>query len=201
MTIQTAMTFCKPSMVIFLCLTCSRASVAQEPSTLEHVRAGGSAGLRKYTAGDWALMQSEVQNTGDAPAEVLSVIYFGDDSGIQFGRKAWIPAQSRRTFWIPVRVPEGLVSAEDGPANSTLRTSSLKTLLIDQTGGRERLLRMSSEGLFDARPFSIDVAPIRHGSHHGPGVRRRYGRRVRRCKNCRRSALDGWTEYRCRRDA
>jgi hypothetical protein len=158
MTIQSAMTFCKPSVVIFLCLTCIRASVAQEPSTLEHVRAGGSAGLRKYTSGDWALMQSEVQNTGDTPAEVLSVIYFGDDSGIQFGRKAWIPAQSRRTFWIPVRVPEGLVSAQDGPANSTLRTSSLKTLLIDQTGGRERLLRMNSEGLFDARPFSIDVA-------------------------------------------
>lgn len=105
-------------------------------------------------------MQSEVQNTGDEAASALSLLYFGDqdDVGPQFGRRAWVPGHSRRTVWIPIKIPLDLVSTKIVRGELTLRRSTVKTLLLDQSGDGEQSLRGDNSEVNESRPFSVDVA-------------------------------------------
>lgn len=127
---------------------------AQSESLVKQTRAGLVSGIRKLTPGDWGLMRSEIQNVSHQGKEVLSVVYFSSDTGVQYCRRVWIPPHSRRTVWIPVKVPEDIV---DGKQGSEFANGEAFTSLIDQSGGAESVVRTDGRKLAKKTVFAVDT--------------------------------------------
>lgn len=89
-------------------------------------------GVGQYAPGTWGLVNVEVVNPTDQPAQVLTVAYFAGNPHLQFGRELWLPPQSRRTSWYPVRTPDQL-------SNKSTQ-AELTTLVFDRSRG-EILMR------------------------------------------------------------
>ncbi len=138
------------------------------------VRSGIPIGIRKVTPGKWSLMQSQIMNPTPVAKEVLSIIYFDDDPGIQYARKAWIPPHSRRTLWIPVFVPKNIIVDKNRTGEFVMANAN--NLMIDQTEGVESILRSDGRKLADRTVFSVDTSkPITiqitdHSSSRVPSV-------------------------------
>lgn len=83
--------------------------IAQESSEKQwHVaKVPGSAGLRHYSPGTWGIVDVSVGNRGEEATEVLVASHFEEDPTLQYGRRIWIPAHSRRSTWYSVLPPGG----------------------------------------------------------------------------------------------
>src|SRR5690606_6463689 len=95
-------------LVTVLIIVCAGSSflAAQEQQRTYYTKAGGPAGVGRYEPGTWGAVGVQLANPGESPAEVLSVMSFQQQGDLQFGRKIWLPARSRRLTSYPVRVPE-----------------------------------------------------------------------------------------------
>jgi hypothetical protein len=120
-----------------------------------------ATGPKNYTPNTWGLLSVDVENRSDESAEVTAALGFAADPTLQFARRYWAPARSRRTGWLTVRAPseplagtqnlrfrmllyEGdgssgvVVRSPEGEMvhNSALRTTPLKsvTALIEEFG-------------------------------------------------------------------
>jgi hypothetical protein len=106
-----------------------------------HAISAEAGGLYVYAPEQWGMLRIQLTNPQDHPAEVMCITYFGQDSDLQFGRRAWVPPQSRLMTWHPVLLPPA-ASAEDsgvlyhtqvsplgGPADALIRHDSGKAEL------------------------------------------------------------------------
>ena len=101
--------------------------VAEDPD--ESVRPSyhspiGAAGVGRYAPGKWGVVEVQLVNPGDKPADVLSVLSFQGQGDTQFGRRVWVPGKARRTTWYPVRTPSGLPTKD--------RSLNLQAFLFDE---------------------------------------------------------------------
>jgi hypothetical protein len=84
-------------------------------------QAPSSAGLRHYSPGEWGIVKAEISNQGDAPGEALLTSYFDQESTVQYGRRFWVPAHSRRSSWYPILPP-----GKDSPVEERYDLKSLQ---------------------------------------------------------------------------
>ncbi|MCO6458865.1 MAG: hypothetical protein J5I93_26455, partial [Pirellulaceae bacterium] len=64
-----------------------------------------AAGTRRYAPNKWGIVAVDLYNPTDQPAELLVTSYLNHDQGLQFGRRMWVPAGTRRASWYPIKVP------------------------------------------------------------------------------------------------
>ena len=64
----------------------------------------GGTGL--YRPGKWGVVKLSVRNPHDRDIELLATTHFVDNPTLQYGRRLWVPAQSRLVSWHPVRMPD-----------------------------------------------------------------------------------------------
>ncbi len=91
--------------------------------------AGVNAGLGFYEPRHWGVVRSVVENRSASEAAPLVVVSFDRQATFQFGRRAWVPASSKRTVYNPVLAPK---------APRQDQSYSIHTRLIDDSGARER---------------------------------------------------------------
>jgi hypothetical protein len=65
----------------------------------------GPKGVGRYRPGQWGIASVESLNRTNEPMEFRGVVWFGANRDMQFSRKIWLPARSRRRTWIPVLGP------------------------------------------------------------------------------------------------
>lgn len=97
-------------LVCFLLLgLVSNSGLAQQPAKGDPVPLGlgSSAGIRAFREGRWGVVGVEIANPRNEPVEVQATFYFSKAPEVQFGRRMWIPARSRRVAHCPL-VPSGM---------------------------------------------------------------------------------------------
>ena len=97
------------------------------------------AGTYVYVAGKWGIVRINVTNPTSEPVEVLAASYFEDEPTLQYGRRIWIPANSRLQTWHSVLLPP---KSSRGPDRFDFRT-----LVMDVAQKREVLIRSDSGAL------------------------------------------------------
>ena len=96
------------------------------------------AGATTYLPNRWGTVQLQFTNLGDEPAELFAATYFAQEPTLQFGRQAWVPANSRLMVSHPLKIP----SLETGR-----RSFPFHTILLDPHQKNEVLVRGSSGNL------------------------------------------------------
>lgn len=106
-------------------------------------------GSLTYVPEQWGEFLLRMQNSGNAPRELLCTSYFDGQSTLQYGRKVWLPPQSRITLPHPVLFPAA-DQFDDGRA-------LVKSLLIDRgsAGGKEVLIETRAGQLQRDRTFLV----------------------------------------------
>ena len=116
------------------------------------------------TPGHWGVMKTTVSNPSDQDREALSIVYFDADPGLQFGRRVWLPANSRRAVWIPVLIPENIIPENIIPENiipdeqqrGEYVTAIANVMLLDESGDKERILTPDWRQLAIRSNFFVD---------------------------------------------
>ena len=66
------------------------------------------SGVSRNVAGRWSTMGVNGLNKTSEDAEEISIVTVGDTSGLQYSRRLWIPARSRRQSWLPLEIPSDI---------------------------------------------------------------------------------------------
>ena len=118
-----------------------------------------SAGINRYGPGVWSMVSFEAINPASEPREILTLTYFDGHPNVQYGRRLWVPAHSKRRSSYPIKPPP-----DDLEANSY----EVHTMLIDASSGTEVVLenddrRMTFSGALPASSTSDITAYIPSG--------------------------------------
>ncbi|MEO1524427.1 MAG: hypothetical protein AAFX06_03285 [Planctomycetota bacterium] len=112
--------------------TCCGVSFAQEEAETETPDRRVSVvpvGVQRYSPGGWGAIAVVASNATDQDVEERIALYVGEDSSLQYAKRFWIPAGSRRLSWIAVRLPE------DVPPDARSVDVSMIRLVENSDGG------------------------------------------------------------------
>ena len=109
----------------------------------------GRSGVGFYSLDQWGLLRSTTVNRTSQDREPLLVFSSRHSEGVQFARRVWVPANSRRNSFTPIR----FTRLPDGTGIEVQAT------LIDDGSGRETLLQPQPDiGALNLREPSYDTA-------------------------------------------
>ncbi len=84
------------------CMVASGVVLAQQDSpTL--AGAGGASGIGQYPPLQWGVVGTTVRNPTDADQNLRVTLSFDDSRNLEFAADIWVPANSRRRVWLPIR--------------------------------------------------------------------------------------------------
>ena len=106
-------------------------------------------GTFTYVPERWSEFQLRLENHGNSTRKLLCTSYFADQPTLQFGRELFVPAKSRLRLPHPVRLPQ-LETAKT-------QTASVHSLVIDESDGKEVLLKSDSGQLRHDRSLVVTV--------------------------------------------
>jgi len=110
--------------------------LAQDPSStvtgIEKFNVAPS-GIGLYRPEKWGVVKLTLKNPQSRAVDILATSHTIDDPTLQFGRRLWVPAQSRISSWHPIRMPS--LSAPDQ------KFFEIRTLVMSTEGGVETLTK------------------------------------------------------------
>jgi hypothetical protein len=115
-----------------------------------------SGGIRRYEPGAWSMLTVTGVNHGDTDVESLASVYLDDEKRLQYARRFWIPAKSRRRTTLPFRVSDSVSRQDD--------QLEVATLVIQNAAGREILARRQMDSLVDVTPLIMDTEMVKTGT-------------------------------------
>ena len=62
------------------------------------------SGVSRNVAGRWSTVGVNGLNKTAEDAEEISIVTVGDDTDLQYARRLWVPAMSRRQSWLPLQI-------------------------------------------------------------------------------------------------
>ena len=156
----------RPRAVLLLAVTSALVSPAlpsaaqtSEQAAQVSFHIGAAGGIRRLRPETWGLVAVNVVNTGDQAAEVLATLYFVEDPSLQYARRLWVPAHSKRYSWCPVLPPPSaapvLASQRDRPVRA-----EVGSFLFDVSAGSEVVIRRQSERVLEKGLVSIDHSRV-----------------------------------------
>ncbi len=104
------------------------ASIAccQEPA--EETSGAGSvvvgvtpAGVQRFSRGGWSSMAVNGVNKTDQDSDEIVSVYLGDEAGLQFSKRFWVPAGAKRKTWLPILIPADIPQTATTVYASTMR--------------------------------------------------------------------------------
>ena len=96
-------------------------------------------GSYPFVPGHWSDLHLRLENSGNAPHDLLCTSYFEASANLQYGRQVWLPPHARLTLSHPALIP----TTPQGDATSI----NVNSLLIDRSSGSEVLLKTEAEQL------------------------------------------------------
>ncbi len=141
-------------LVALLVLSVAPVAAGQDKPTLRG--AGGAAGIGQYKGDHWGVVGATVANPTDEAVDLMVALSFDDAPRVQFATPVWLPPQSSRRVWFPVRPPRVErpdADADDDGKPKKATAFSIEGLLldVDSDSDREAQLSRSSGLLVTAR--------------------------------------------------
>src|SRR5581483_10138859 len=91
-----------------------------------------------YVPGRWGSLRIDLVNPAAEPAELVCTTYVEDDPSLQYGRRVWLPAQSRVRISHLIRVP---------PKKNDEKFVELRSFVLDPQQATETLVSQGSGAL------------------------------------------------------
>lgn len=70
-------------------------------------------GVGRYQSGRWGTLAIEAVNRGNEATSIEAAAWIGGQASDQVGRSVWLPAESRRTSWMPILMPPAAPNAAE----------------------------------------------------------------------------------------
>ena len=83
------------------CLLFSTAAAQEDKPALAGV--GGAAGIGQYPPSTWGVAATSIRNPTSSEKYLLVTFNFDDTPTLQFAADVWVPPNSRRSIWMPIR--------------------------------------------------------------------------------------------------
>ena len=138
------------SAVTWIDYTFSQESVTRQDDVTLYTR---SAGIRRYESDAWGVIGVEGVNNQERDINALVAVYFDDRPFLQFARKLWIPAKSRRASWIQVKLPPSTDRAKE--------RISYSTMVLEEGADGEQLQREEYKRLVRSNIATLDNGAIK----------------------------------------
>ncbi len=126
----------------------ARAAESGRPS----IRMGSVDGVRRYRPGMWSVVAVEAVNPTDEATELFAAVYFTGTPTLQYGRKVWVPGNSRLRTTCPIRVPDSSAHGESHV--------SLVSVPVDPADGADVLGGSHVEAVAKSRPLILTDEPL-----------------------------------------
>ncbi|MCO8124612.1 hypothetical protein NHH03_22935 [Stieleria sp. TO1_6] len=78
-------------------------------------------GVQRFAKGKWAAMSAVGINPSDQDTEEVVSVYLGDHPDLQFSRRFWLPAHSKRQTWLPIQIPPATPLRDQQITSSMMR--------------------------------------------------------------------------------
>ncbi len=86
----------------------------------------------------WSQLPCRINNDRDEPFEGLCVTTVGDEQGLQYGRRVWVPPHTRFVTWQPLLVPD---APPADPFDPKIREIEFRSLLFDSRASDDQPVR------------------------------------------------------------
>lgn len=111
-------------------------------------------GIGIYRPEAWGAVKISLRNAQDREVNLLTTTHFQGDPTLQFGRRFWMPPQSRMVIWHPIRMPAAkLANSESG--DETERFFELQSQVLNTEGDTETLAISDTGALHFDQAFRI----------------------------------------------
>ncbi len=64
------------------------------------------AGVRRYEPGAWSTLSVTGTNRSKADTTEFVTVFIGENARVQFARRFWLPAGTRRQTYVPILIPK-----------------------------------------------------------------------------------------------
>jgi len=120
------------------------------------------AGVRRYEPGAWSTLMINATNKSDSDTDEFVSIYIGDDSQLQFARRFWLPARSRRQTFIPVLIP-GNTAMAPGQAEDATGQTAAHVMRLEEADGAESFRGNPRDMNITSQPLLMDYSQTKSG--------------------------------------
>lgn len=96
-----------------------------------------TGGIGVYRPEKWGAVKISLRNPQDREVHLLATTHFQGDPTLQYGRRFWMPAQSRMVIWHPLRMPA--VAAAQSSGDPDDKFFELQSQVMSTEGGTETL--------------------------------------------------------------
>ena len=96
-----------------------------------------NAGASRHVAGRWSTLSVNGLNKTSQDAEEMSVVTVGTTSKLQYGRRLWVPAGSKRQSWLAIQIPESAETSMSNGSQVPEMYTELTTMQLKETGDGE----------------------------------------------------------------
>ncbi len=121
---------------------------AIEPAS-EHQSQNASVtthGLSRYRSGRWGTLSVEAINRGADSTSIEAAAWIGGQESDQYGRSVWVPAEARRSAWMPIFIPS---------QHSSRGTPDLHWMSIRKSAEREVLSQSRNQDRIETRELIL----------------------------------------------
>ncbi len=114
-------------------------------------------GVRRYEPGTWSTLIINASNRTNDDSNEFVTVFIGNNSSLQFARRFWLPAKTRRQTYVPIFIPKSSsVDPDQSRAASPQITASV--IRIIETGGGESFEENKSERYITEHPLVLDYS-------------------------------------------
>jgi len=82
---------------------CRAVAIAQDDKGPSISGAGGAAGIGQYPPSSWGVTATTITNPTAEDRQLLVTFNFEESPTLRYGVDVWVPANSRRSVWLPMR--------------------------------------------------------------------------------------------------
>lgn len=121
-----------------------------------------SAGVRRYEPGTWSTLAINGTNKTKFDSDEFVSIFIGENSHLQFARRFWLPAGTRRQTFVPILIPE---TSESNPAQSESPSPQTTAFMmrIKETDGAETFEDNPMDTHILDHPLLLDYGQTKSG--------------------------------------
>ena len=120
------------------------------------------AGVRRYEPGAWSTLSVIGTNRSKADTNEFVSVFIGENWGLQFARRFWLPAGTRRRTYVPILIPR-ISSTNPQQYEKTAPQITASIMRINESDGVETFAENALDTHITDQPLLLDYLETKSG--------------------------------------